>query len=112
MVSEEVSDTPEQLENEDKKSPFKKVIGINFIIFFIYYVMALMMLKLGRQGMSGNYGFFLLYLYPIQVIINFLAGVVLAIKRDGMRSGAYFLSAFIILIVGFGSCFFAFIGAF
>ncbi len=106
MVGEEYLATQTQTYQEEEKSPFKRIIGINFLIFLIYYILFLTVLKLGGPRIGG----FIVFLYPLQVITNFIAGIVYAIKRDHRSSSAFFLSALIILIVGFGACFVAVMG--
>ncbi|MBI3334719.1 hypothetical protein HYZ97_04490 [Candidatus Pacearchaeota archaeon] len=88
---------------EEQASPFKKILGVNFIIFLIYYVIALLLIqKLG----------FLLFLYPIQALINSILGIVYIFKKDSIKSSAFFLAAFLLLLVGFGACFIGVAGFF
>ena len=100
---------PSRAYQEEEKSPFKKIMKINFIIFLVYYVIALFLLR--SSSRFGEMAFLFIFLYPLQSIINFIAGGVSAFAKNG-KSSAFFLAGFLILIIGFGACFFAIIGAF
>jgi hypothetical protein len=98
---------PAVAQKQDDVSPFKMIVGINFLIFLAYGLVALF--SFGVPLVNRAFGSLFLFAYPAQAIINFvLAGVFIFYDKD--KATAFMFSSFMIFLVGFGSCFFITVG--
>ena len=105
MVDNQINSLDELGNQDSNDNKIKKIVGINFLIFLVYYVTAFILLK-----MDSEVSFFYIYLYPLQALINFIIAGVNLSRKEYKSASAYFLSAILLLIVGFGACFVAVIG--
>ncbi len=78
----------------------KKILGVNLGIFAAYTLLSFVV---GFKDGSG--GLFHAFFIVAHVILNFLIGLIrLVTAKNESDGGAYILSAFLILVIGFGTC--------
>jgi hypothetical protein len=81
-----------------------RVAGINLLILFCYMVL----IYVSNQGTGeAELGILLLAAFSIavHVFLNFVLGIYFVFKQDKAMGRAFLLSAGIVLVVGFSSCF-------
>ena len=81
-----------------------KVAGINLLILFVYMILIYFT---NSGGGEAELAIALLssLCIGLQVFVNFVLGIVFFVKSDRVAGRAFLLSAVVVLVVGFSSCF-------
>jgi uncharacterized membrane protein YozB (DUF420 family) len=81
----------------------KKTGGYNLFILVVYTILVSVFSK-GNQWQM-NVMILLAMLISVQVGINLLLSLIFFLKREKVRGRNFLLSAFLILIIGFSTCY-------
>lgn len=85
------------------------VVGINFLIFICYYTFGLLLPKISGDDLGT---LIIFYGYMVHagalVLISIEEGIRGMVKKTKTNAGQLFLSAILLLIIGFGACTVAF----
>lgn len=81
----------------------KKIAGINLLILLVYT--AIVFFSNLDTGGSLTILVVLMVIIGIHVFINLVLGIIFFTQKDNERGRAFLLSALIVLVVGFSSCF-------
>ena len=84
------------LDNNRLPNPRNNILKVNAIIFLVYTLLSL----LGGSGAVIFHAFFI----AIHVALCFLIGIAAAISSNSENAKYYFLSAGLVLLIGFGTC--------
>ena len=84
------------LDNNRLPNPRNNILKVNAIIFLVYTLLSL----LGGSGAVIFHAFFI----AIHVGLCFLIGIVKGLSLKNENAKYYFLSAGLVLLVGFGTC--------
>jgi len=79
------------------------IFGTNLIIFLAYYLVTVLLLMMLSRDLQG-YLMWGLALYIIHAFILFIFAVIRAFQKLPRVSSEYALTAFALLIIGFGVC--------
>ncbi len=84
------------LDNKRPPNPRNNILKVNATIFVVYTLLSL----LGGSGAVIFHAFFI----AIHVAFCFLIGIAAAISSKNENAKYYFLSAGLVLLIGFGTC--------
>ena len=84
------------LDKKNLPNPRNKILRVNAIILVVYTLLSL----LGGSGAVIFHAFFI----AIHVALCFLIGIAAAVSSNSENAKYYFLSAGLVLLVGFGTC--------
>ena len=105
MKHEKIETKKVELKDNSDKITFK-IVGINLLIEVILVILFIFRSYLNfGQTIRFSYSYFFTLLIVLQFLGNILLGIISAVKKNG-RAVGYFLSASLMLLIGFGTCFY------
>ena len=95
---------------ETKQKKRMSIFGINLLIFIGYYLFAVISSKLLKSNDFGTIYIFFGYMVhaALLILISIIEGIRGVHQKVKTRAGQYFLTAILLLIIGFGVCTFTY----
>jgi hypothetical protein len=95
---------PPPVEQKPPEAP-NHIIGINFLIFLAYYAVGF---AAGKASPNSSLAGLVMYGYMYHFAVLVVIALVVAFTKRRSTAWLYLATAFMLLVIGFGACTFAF----